>query len=51
MNISLMKGEYIGAHKDIDVTLDPNDLPAIEKYLFERGYVLFMPGTRNQDKP
>lgn len=51
MNISLMKGEYIGAHKDFDVTFDPNDLPAIERYLFERGYGLFMPGTRNQDKP
>lgn len=51
MNISLMKGEYIGTHKDFDVTFDPNDLPAIERHLFERGYGLFVPGTRNQDKP
>lgn len=42
LGISLLKGEYIGAHKDIDISLEHADLPRIEDYLQQRGYGLFL---------
>jgi hypothetical protein len=42
VNISLMKGEYIGAHKDLDLTVDPDDLQELERHLFSKGYGLFL---------
>ena len=42
LNISLMKGEYIGAHKDVDLTIDPDDLPKLEEHLSKKGYGLFI---------
>lgn len=42
INISLMKGELIGAHKDFDLTVDPDDLKRLEQYLSGKGYGLFL---------
>lgn len=42
LNISLMKGDFIGVHKDVDLTIDPDDLEKFEKILFAKGYGLFL---------
>lgn len=41
LNISLMKGEYIGNHKDVDLSLEKNELEEAGKYFLTKGYGLF----------
>ena len=50
LNISLMKGEYIGLHKDVDLTIEPADLEKLDEHLFKRGYGLFLT-LRTPGKP
>jgi hypothetical protein len=54
MNISLERGEYIGYHKDNDVSVDKEDLAQLEEQLYENGYGLFLserkPGTNDERK-
>jgi len=40
-NVSLLKGEYVGVHVDVDISVERRDLPKIEKYLLEKGFGLF----------
>lgn len=42
INISLAKQDFIRQHKDIDLTIDPEDLEKLEKQLFDNGYALFL---------
>jgi len=42
MNISLYKGDYIGYHKDNDVSVEEDDLPQLEEQLYQNGYGLFL---------
>lgn len=42
LNISLLAGDYIGVHKDVDISIEPDDLPVLEAALRERGYGLFV---------
>lgn len=42
MNISLLKGEYIGVHKDIDISTDEDDLQKLDELLGSRGFGLFL---------
>lgn len=42
MNISLLAGDYIGVHKDVDISIDADDLDALEPILRERGYGFFL---------
>lgn len=42
LNISLLKGDYIGIHKDIDVSIESADLPRLDEVLRARGYGLFL---------
>ncbi|MDB4991861.1 MAG: hypothetical protein JWL75_106 [Parcubacteria group bacterium] len=35
-------GDYIGAHSDIDISVLRDELPALETYLKEQGYALFL---------
>ena len=50
LNISLMNNnEYIGVHKDVDVTIDPDDLGKLEKQLFEKNYGLFLSSRHEED--
>jgi hypothetical protein len=42
INISLWNGSYIGAHKDVDLFIEPEDLEALEKHLYKKGYGLFL---------
>lgn len=42
LNISLLKGDYIGVHKDVDLSIEPEDLEALEEHLHKQGYGLFL---------
>jgi len=48
LNISLMKGEYIGNHKDVDLSFEENELPQLEAQLLKKGFGLFL--SRTGDK-
>jgi hypothetical protein len=50
LNISLMKGDYIGVHKDVDLTIDQDDLEKLEKQLFSKGYGLFLSSEHEDPK-
>ncbi|MDP2951000.1 MAG: hypothetical protein Q8N55_01305, partial [bacterium] len=41
-NISFAEGEYIGFHKDIDLSVEDGDLEKLEKHLKSKGYGLFI---------
>lgn len=49
LNISLYRGDYIGRHKDIDVTIDGHDSEQLDAYLAQRGYGLFL--AEPEDNP
>ncbi len=42
LNISLMKGKYIGYHKDVDISVEKNQLAELEAHLEQKGYGLFL---------
>lgn len=54
LNISLMNGagenpdNYIGEHKDVDISVEKSDLEALEAQLLKAGYGLFL--SRTDDK-
>lgn len=47
MNISLYGGDFIGVHKDTDISVEPEDLPSLEGHLLRRGFALFESQTRD----
>lgn len=49
LNISLQRGEYIGTHADVDMSILESDVVHLEVYLKERGYGLFAM-TKDEDK-
>lgn len=51
MNISLMKGEYIGIHKDTDVSIELNELEELDGHLERKGYGLFLSYPKNPEQP
>ena len=50
LNVSLMKGDYIGVHKDVDLTVDPDDLERLEQQLFSKRYGLFLSSEHENPK-
>lgn len=42
LNISIMKGDYIGVHKDVDLSIESDDLEKLNDQLGIRGYGLFL---------
>lgn len=48
LNISLLNGagenpqKYIGEHKDVDISVDEEDLSTLEEHLLKNGYALFL---------
>jgi hypothetical protein len=45
------KGEdYIGVHSDIDVSVRRDELPALESYLKEHGYALFLQSKEGENR-
>lgn len=54
LNISLMNGagenseKYIGEHKDVDISVEKNELEALEAQLHKNGYGLFL--SRTEDR-
>ncbi len=49
-NISLMNKEYIGNHKDVDLSVEKNDLQKLEEQLFKNGYGLFLSESDDKTK-
>ena len=49
LNISLYRGEYIGIHKDIDVSIDSREIEKIESFIAKKGYGFFL-SSWNQEK-
>lgn len=54
-NISLMKiaegGDYIGVHKDTDISIEPDELEAVDMQLAKNGYGLFLSYLKNPEDP
>ena len=50
LNISLMKGEYIGVHKDVDLSVESKDLEKLDTQLIKNGYGLFLSTEHPNDK-
>ncbi|MBD3299734.1 MAG: hypothetical protein GF347_00070 [Candidatus Moranbacteria bacterium] len=50
LNISLMKEEYIGLHKDMDISVEEADLKALEEHLDKKGYGLFFSEIDGKDR-
>ena len=48
LNISLMNGQYIGEHKDVDISVEKNELKSIQDQLLKNGYGLFLSYTKNE---
>ncbi len=42
LNISLMKGEYIGIHKDVDISIEKDEIEKVDGQLARNGYGLFL---------
>lgn len=48
LNISLMRGgDYIGVHKDTDISIELDDLEALDAHLLKSGYGLFLSYSEN----
>lgn len=50
LNISLYQNEYIGVHKDIDVSFDFRELDKVEPFLNKKGFGLFLSSGHNPKK-
>jgi hypothetical protein len=50
LNISLYRGEYIGVHKDIDLSIDFRELEKVESFLGSKGFGLFLSSGHRPDK-
>ncbi len=50
-NISLMKGEYIGVHKDVDISIEAEDLSKLDASLARAGYGLFIVYPKDAKNP
>lgn len=50
LNISLMNGEYIGNHKDVDLSIEKNELAAFEAQLLKKGFGLFLSRIEGETK-
>ena len=51
LNISLVKGEYIGIHKDVDISIEESELEKIDAQLKKTGYGLFLSHLKNPKEP
>lgn len=51
LNISLMNGgKYIGYHKDVDISVEKEELAKLEAHLLKNGYGLFLSITESKEK-
>ena len=51
LNISLVKGDYIGIHKDVDISIEESELEKIDTQLKKSGYGLFLSYPKNPKEP
>ena len=50
LNVSLMNGGYIGNHKDVDLSIEKNELAKLEAQLLKKGFGLFLSRTEDKTK-
>jgi len=50
LNISLLNGNYIGNHKDVDISVEKDELAKLEALLLKKGYGLFLSRTLAETK-
>lgn len=50
-NISLMRGDYIGVHKDVDISIEAEDLSKLDASLAKDGYGLFISYPKDAANP
>ncbi|MFC1788229.1 nucleotidyltransferase domain-containing protein [Patescibacteria group bacterium] len=50
LNVSLQKGEYIGIHKDVDISVEADDLERLDEHLKKVGYGLFLSQLKDPNK-
>lgn len=50
LNISLMNGNYIGNHKDVDLSIEKSELAKLEAQLLKKGFGLFLSRTEDKTK-
>ncbi len=48
INISLLTGDYIGVHKDVDVSVEKDDLGKLDGVLEKNGYGLFISRLKDE---
>lgn len=51
LNISLMRGEYIGIHKDVDISIEQDELEKVDGQLNRNGYGLFLSYPKKPEEP
>lgn len=51
LNISLLKGQYIGIHKDIDISVEQAELVEVQELLRKKGYGFFLSYPKDPDRP
>src|SRR3989344_753776 len=51
LNISMARGEYIGIHKDVDISIEENELEKVDEQLGKSGYGLFLSYPKDQAEP
>jgi hypothetical protein len=51
LNISLLKGEYIGIHKDVDISIEQSELEKTDGQLERNGYGLFLSYPKDSKEP
>lgn len=51
LNISLRRGSYIGVHKDVDISVEKDDLEELNDVLSKKGYGLFLSSRKDELDP
>lgn len=51
LTISLIKGEYIGIHKDVDISIEQGELEKVDGQLERSGYGLFLSYQKDPNEP
>jgi len=51
LNISLERGEYIGVHKDVDISIERDEIIETDTHLREKGYAVFFSYLKDPEDP
>lgn len=51
LNISLLRGGYIGIHKDVDISIEADEIEKIDTHLGKKGFGLFLSKLIDSEDP